>query len=922
MSYVVFAVENADRMVLMGPPVAGKPTFKAITLSYIQAPKLARRLPTGEFTPEDPYAYEAAELIRSTFIGKPVRFAEDYYIEALQRSAGRIMGANSQEASAMLLKEGYATMPDRPPAGMEKELFDIYSLMSSAAKAARKGIFSADAAKHVRAMRVYSPEELTQKIEGIKGLELLSRIERVISSSVIVISTKELGDTQFMAHLTGISANAMGDDEAAANGKLHMERLLLNRNVKIRFDGIDNHGNPLVSIMSPNGTFQEELLSKGYAKIFNPTLSFSSQIDMLTASETEAKRRRAGCWKDYVEPVSEVAGEEDGETAATVEGAAPEVKLPGLPTKLPDGTPGPRYMGPIEFYGTLVQVVHGDTVVVCEEPTGTNIRVSLTGVRCSKNIQRDQDGNSPETRITYNDYSYEAKDFLRSRYVGKHVTVVVEYARVMPETKEVRPSATVVIHETGVNIAAALLETGYATFMLGKNQSCSKATELAAAEEAARTAVKGIHSQATPPTTTVLELSHLGETRSRYYLSFLQRGMQGNRPPMVKGVVDLVLGPSSLRVYVRKENFQIPVKVAGVTTPSAAFNQNEKADPYAEEAKTFAIRLAQQRDVTIQVFTSDRPGNFISAVFLPDGTNLSVALVAAGFATVGNADRLPFAQELLDAEVAAREAKKNIWSTNGGVPQRAIKMEQERAAMHPNALVRVLDETATLTPYVITEVAEDGLSVYLQTYGPEVDKVKSKIQDLLNHTVANEPYKPKKGERVTAQFKEDKTWCRAQVLKAPKDDMVEVQFIDFGNTDKVIVDNIRAVPRGPEYAVVRDTPAFAILARLAFLKTTVPSDMFASAAYDAVYEYTDGEVLAKAVYRNSGGTTFYTVTVNENVPSLSETLLQRGLALLDTRTAKVDTSEYRRHEAAQEIARKGHKALWQYGDVDENEEDY
>lgn len=937
MSYVVYAVENADRMILMGPPVADQPTFKTITLSWIQAPKLARRMATGGFTPEEPYAYEAAELIRSTFIGKQVQFVEDYYIEALQRSAGRIMDAKQQEASGMLLKEGLATLPDRMPPRMEKDLYDIYSMLSAAARSAKKGIFSADASKHVRAMVSHTPEELAAKVEGLKGQTLLSRIEKVISPSLVILSVKELGNTQFGAHLTGITSKDNEDEAVSGQAKFLLERLLLNRNVKVRYDGLDNYNNVMVSIMSPKGSFQEELLSKGYVKIQNSTLPLSTRIDELTAAEASAQKQRLGCWKNYVEPVpaaapaegedgadgeGEAAGEgQDGEAKTHAAAAPAAPKMVGLPTTLPDGTPGPAYTGPVELVGTLVQVVHGDTVVIRDDATSHMLRVSLAGVRTSKNIERNQDGNSPETRITYNDYSWEAKEFLRSRYIGSKVVVLVEYARVMPETREIRPATTVLIKDTGVNIGVALLEAGYATFFLGKNDKCSKSSELAAAEESAKEAEKGVHRAVPGAPMKVLELNHLGETRSRYYLSFLQRGMQGNRPPPLKGVIDLVLGPSSLRVYIPKENFQIPVKVAGVITPSAAFNAAEKADPFAQEAKEYAIGIAQQRNVTIQVFTSDRPGNFISAVFLEDGTNLSVALVSQGFATVANADRLPFAQQLLEAESEARSAKKHIWAADGGIPQRAVKMEQERAAANPSALSRIVDASATFAPYMITEVQDDGLAVYLQGYDAVQDSKKGQIQDLINRTVSNAEYVPKKGERVSAQYSGDKTWCRAQVLKAPRDGKVEVQFIDFGNTETVAAKNIRAVPRGPEYAVVRDTPAFAKLARLAYVKGADANEVYAGMAYAAVEEFTEGEVLARAVYRDGAGHVYYTVTASENVSSLSEILLQRGLALLDRRTAGVDPKDYRRHEAAQEIARKGHKNLWQYGDIDEGDLD-
>lgn len=78
--------------------------------------------------------------------------------------------------------------------------------------------------------------------------------------------------------------------------------------------------------------------------------------------------------------------------------------------------------------------------------------------------------------------------------------------------------------------------------------------------------------------------------------------------------------------------------------------------------------------MNVQVYTSDRVGNFICSVCLLDGTNVSVALVSAGLATVGNADKLPFLTQLYDAEEEAKEAKRYIWSGSENRPQRSIKM--------------------------------------------------------------------------------------------------------------------------------------------------------------------------------------------------------------------------------------------------------
>ncbi|EPY35040.1 hypothetical protein STCU_01280 [Strigomonas culicis] len=670
----------------------------------------------------------------------------------------------------------------------------------------------------------------------------------------------------------------------------------------------------MISIVSKNGSFQEELLSKGFVKLHNATLPLSAYIEALQKAEAAARDKRLGTWRNYTPP-------EEANTKVVAHPSAPTAE--GLPTTLPDGTPGPFYKGPLSFEGTLAQVVQADILVVEENATGKMVRLSLAGVRCPRGVTRDHDGNSSETRVTYDDYTWESREFVRTSYIGQNVSVQIEYARVIPESKEVRPAASITVTSNGANIGAALIEKGYAHFFLGKTDLCSCAALLQSAEETAKTAGLALHSGRKNLPQKVVELNRLGEARAKYYLNFLQRGMQGGRPPVLAGVVDLVLGSSSLRVYIPKENFQIPVKVAGVITPQTAFNPRETADPLSEEAKNFVIRLVQQREVNVQVYTSDRGGNFISAVTLKDGTNLSVALVEAGFATVGNADRLPFCQQLADAEDEARSAGLNIWAKEGGgIPQRAAKLAAERVASNPHKLARVLDETAEFTPYTFTEVGEDSLSVYLQSNSEATLQAMQKVQPLLEKTVASGEYHPKKDELVVALYEADSMWCRGKIVKLHKGaSTADVHYVDFGNTETVPFAKIRAIPPNAHYDIVRNTPPAVILAKLAFVKVFPGEDSVADAAADCIYDYAQGEILAKAVYKDATGSSYYTVTKNVNVSSLSETLLQRGIVLLDKRTATVDVREYKRHEAAKEIARKGHKGIWQYGDVDDGNED-
>jgi hypothetical protein len=91
----------------------------------------------------------------------------------------------------------------------------------------------------------------------------------------------------------------------------------------------------------------------------------------------------------------------------------------------------------------------------------------------------------------------------------------------------------------------------------------------------------------------------------------------------------------------------------GIRAPRTARNPSEKSEPYGTEAAEFATRRYMQRDVEIEIETTDKSGGFIGALYLNKNENAAVTLVSEGLATVHSfsADTLPWARQLYDAEV-------------------------------------------------------------------------------------------------------------------------------------------------------------------------------------------------------------------------------------------------------------------------------
>nr|CCC95933.1 unnamed protein product [Trypanosoma congolense IL3000] len=915
MSFVVYSVDSGDRMTLLGPPTGEAPNLKHIALSYIQAPKVAKRTVDGEYGPEEPCAFEAQELIRKTFIGKPVKFTEDYAIDVLQRRAGRVTLVDGEDASTLLLRNGLAIVPDNISSRMDKSLFTKYTTLMREAKAAKKGIFAPNASSRVRTLTEPSAEEKARLGEAFKGKEVIMRVEQVLLPTVLVVSGEGFGNAFVPVHMPGITVKDASCESVSQGARHHVERFLLHRNVSILFEGVDMFGNILGSVTSSKGTFQKELLSRGFVKLHGSTLGYSKFAAEMEAAEKEAREKRQGLWSAHKNADVVV----HGSVAPSVVTATAAASSDGV-----DGVKGTaEYRGPAEFTGVMVQIITGDTVGIRQDRTGELIRVSLAGLRSSKNISREQDGRSPETRVIYCDYEWEAREFLRTHFVGKEVKVQVQYSRQIAETREVRPVVVMTVPETGANVGVSLLESGYVTFFLGKNDVCSAAAELQAASEVARSKGVGIHSKTKAPTVRILELSHLGSTRGRYYLNFLQRGMQGSRPPLVKGVVDFVMGPSSLRVLIPREHFQILIKVAGIITPmGTAAGGSGTAEPFAEESKRYAVDKIQHREVNVQVHAVDKAGNFISSVILSDGTDFAVSLVSMGFAAIANAERLPSYQLLLDAESKAKSEKMNIWSTSSSIPQRAVKLASQNNRAGPGSYTLSSGSKAEYLPYVLSEVGEDGFSAYLQDATSGVEEKLIMLQGLLGKLSSRGEYHPKRGEVVAAQYKADKTWNRAKVLHVSKQDsLITVCFFDFGTKAEVRTKDVRVIPQGSEFAPARDTEPLACLVHFAFLKRNIHTDAFIDESCNIVYEYTDGPVLAKELYRDAEGDVYCIVSTDENGPSVGESLLQHGVAVLDRATESIDPEAYKRHLKAQDIARRGHIKLWQYGDIDNDSDD-
>jgi endonuclease YncB( thermonuclease family) len=131
----------------------------------------------------------------------------------------------------------------------------------------------------------------------------------------------------------------------------------------------------------------------------------------------------------------------------------------------------------------------------------------------------------------------------------------------------------------------------------------------------------------------------------------------GERPPVgsvVEGRVTHVPDGDSLRVRVGTREYS--VRLYGIDAPEGNTRQ-----PYADEARDYARRLAEGKTVRLFVRDHDRFGRVVAEATLPDGANVGHAMVEAGLAWHYTA----FAksdERLAALQAGARQARRGLWS--------------------------------------------------------------------------------------------------------------------------------------------------------------------------------------------------------------------------------------------------------------------
>lgn len=954
----VKAVMSGDTLVIMGFTKAEIPPEKTIVLAHLSAPRLARR--GGQ---DDPFAWESREYLRKLCIGKDVVFRTEYTIPNFSREFCSVFigtsnvgnevvthgwakvkeakGEVTPEHTELLRLEEQARQQgvglwDRSPGAVEAAIRNLPpSAVGDPSNLDAMGLLASNKGKPMEAiveqvrdgssLRVYLLPEFQFVQVFVAGIQAPSMGRRTTQEPTIPIevpteepngdnNSESRGPLTSAQRITASSGfNEVSPDAFGREAKHFTEIRVLNRDVRIVLEGVDKFSNLIGSVYYSDGESAKdlamELIENGYAKYveWSASMMEDEARRKLKAAELQAKKTKLRLWTNYVPPATNSKAISDN------------------------------------FTGKVVEVVSGDCIIVADDslPFGSPAaerRVNLSSIRCPKlGNPRREEKPAP--------YAREAREFLRTRLMGRQVQVSMEYSRKVPvadgsaapagpadsrvmgfgsvflltpgkETEEVS-STTPPAQQPGVNVAELIIARGFGTVIRHRDfeERSNYYENLLAAETRATSGKKGIHSAKDPPSMHVTDLLTASAKKAKDFLPFLQRNRR------MTAVVEYVLSGHRFKLFVPKETCSIAFSFSGVRCPG-------RDEPYSNEAIALMRRKIMQRDVEIEVETVDRTGTFLGSLW-ESKTNVAVHLLEAGLARLQmfGADRIPDAHILGQAEQHAKKQKLKIWEnyvegeevTNGGAtPDKKQKEEMK---------------------VVVTEVLSGG-KFYVQAVSDQ--KVASIQQQLASLNLKEAPvlgaFNPKKGDIVLSQFSADNSWNRAMVVSGPRGlvqstkDKFEVFYIDYGNQEVVTYNQLR-----PLDASVSSAPGLAQLCQLAYLKVPTLEDDYGQEAamhlsestlsgpkeFRAVIEERDTSG-GKVKGQGTGNVLLVTLIDPESDISINASMLQGGLARMEKRRRwepkerQVAMDELDKYQTEARTKRLG---MWEYGDIESDEDE-
>ncbi|KAI9884064.1 MAG: sedoheptulose-7-phosphate:D-glyceraldehyde-3- phosphate transaldolase [Watsoniomyces obsoletus] len=914
----VKSVSSGNSLVLAS---INNPTQERIlNLAFVSAPRLRKE-------GDEPYAFQSRDFLRRLVVGKVVQFQVLYTVSPAGSKTlefGQVkLSPTGPFLPELVVEKGWVKLRDNAGSSEYSEeannLLEKLKAVEARAKANSEGLWGSDVEVVETTYDVSKPEEFLQEW---KGQSVDAIIERVLTGDRLVVRLllNPTKHQQIVVLIAGIRAPMSkranptnGKEQPAEEGgeeaRMFVEERLLQRTVKVKLVGITPQTQLVAVIEHPtNGSIAPHILKAGLARC----LDFHSTMlggDMATLRQAErfAKENHHGLFKGHVGQKANGAGSSEA---------------------------------------TVSRVQSADTIYV-RNKAGVEKRISLSSIRQPKPSEAGQVPFVPE-----------AKEFLRKKVIGKHVSVQIDATRPATEGFEAREMATVTFQNK--NVALMMVENGWASVIRHRRDDDDRSPiydELLAAEEAAQKEKKGMWAGKPPTTKSYADASESVKT-AKIHLSVLQRQKR------IPAVVDFVKSGSRFTMLIPRENVKLTLVLSGIRSPRSARNANEKGEPFGQEAHDFAVKRCNQRDVEVDIENVDKVGGFIGTLYV-NRENFARTLVEEGLATVHaySAEQSGNSNELFSAEKRAKEGRKGIWmdwdpskdDDQEGEGGNAIDNDTNANDDKNGADDEDTNLSKDYRDVVITNIDSESNSNIIRLKLQQIGTGTAALEEMMsafqsfhlspsNNTTANSYHQttnpPKAGEYVAARYSFDKQWYRGRIRHNDREKKeAEVIYIDYGNSEKLPWTELRPLSQSPQFSTQKLKPQ-AIDAMLSLVQFPMQKE-YLDDAKELLGELTGGgekKLVARVDYTSDvsgggswgGGTppggvlniTLFDPTKSEDKKeSINSEMIRQGLAMVPR---KLKGSEKRMKDMLtslkmlEEEAKKERRGIWEYGDLTED----
>ena len=912
-SYKVFSVDTANNLSLIENKIktnakANNNVIIQIILAYIYTPKLATRS-TTQFKPitEEPFAFEAMEIVRSLTIGQQVQFEAIHYIKSLQQIQGRLLLQTNEDVAVLLLEKGFAKCDPKLvefllSLGTDHEMvIEIspevaadYLKAEKLARSLKLGIWSnQDKTMHTRIL----PPPLTDLTMWTHCTEK-ARIEQIVDGITLYITILSTND-YLKVKLACVNINVSKNNKIETQAKMFTETRLLHRHLPITFYNIvDDYS--LISIENNHKYYQEILLENKY-------VHYTQNCDDIQLNK---RLNEAQDLVKFENKQKVVKANKNGKYLS-------DIKSTHIDSK--------KKIQKAPLVGQVIKIVSGDTLLVLL-PDDNLVKVIIENIKCNK-MNRKETHDKHQTQIIYANFAWEIRKHLIQSYIGREVQLNI-FKTFNKNSNELYPIIRAhVLSSSGNSIAAELISMGLANYPSSdmgpmKNKSSDIHRELVAAHTNASTEKLGLYGDAPSNKIVIHEIHSLTNSKAKEILSFINPSGETN---WVDATIENIMCTNIVTVYLPEISYQIVFKLDWVITPSMNADI-DKSDPFANEAKLYMMKKYLQRPVKVSIESTDDRCNFSGKIKV-DEHFISEDLLEMGFAVLSPQNQFSHNHRLKLAEEKARNAKKNIWSNPDYLPKLYKKLKKE-----PYSKFMALSNSKEENIPVLLTYVQSPTVIWVQHRSSSNILLYKQMKKLINQLIADTTNfnSPNSDIFICFDTKTD-TWVRAklqseEVKSNSKEDIKSVFFIDFGYIQEVESEHICFIPENKEYNLLKHIPPMAECITLAYIQlddmSTVndqnrdqePTELnktnypWYDDAISELYTFKEETLAASIAYKDDMNKPYYWVYCNSI--ALSEHLLGVGMVVIDPKFNGINQYYYNICVKAQCNAQKNKRYIW------------